>query len=316
MPIWFYAYIVYWLDRFEREPVRLLVGIFLWGAFVATIGAAVLEVLFTAGVLAVTGSESLSELINDAVFAPIVEESLKGIAVLIVAWVFRPEFDSLLDGIVYAGIVAFGFAAMEDVFYLFSGYQEQGWSDLFGLFFLRIILTGWNHAAFTAFTGMGIAIARLNTNLLIRLAAPVAGWALAVILHGTFNGLLSTQNGAGVLLALCISWVGWLAVFAIVIWAIAGETRSRPHIPAGRGGTRHPFARPIPHRHFRARGDAHAFCRVGLGAFLGNPSLLSTLRGTCTKKGTLQKYGQERGNAVEIERLRAELSQLASVARA
>ena len=35
VPMWFYAYIVYWLDRFEREPIRLLIGVFLWGAFVS-----------------------------------------------------------------------------------------------------------------------------------------------------------------------------------------------------------------------------------------------------------------------------------------
>ena len=46
--------------------------------------------------------------------APIIEESLKGLAVLLVFLLFRKEFDSILDGIVYAAITALGFAATEN----------------------------------------------------------------------------------------------------------------------------------------------------------------------------------------------------------
>ncbi|MBI4670495.1 MAG: PrsW family intramembrane metalloprotease, partial [Chloroflexi bacterium] len=184
VPAWLYAYIVYWFDRFEREPKKLLFVVFLWGAFVATIGAVIAEWILGESVLALTQDESLADLATTSFFAPLVEESLKGIAILLVAWVFRSEFDTLLDGIVYAGIVALGFAATENVFYLFGGYDEKGWGFFFALFFLRVILTGWNHAAFTAFTGIGIAYARLNKNVLIRVGAPFAGWTLAVVLHG------------------------------------------------------------------------------------------------------------------------------------
>src|SRR5438552_421248 len=125
IPMWFYAYIVYWLDRFEREPKRLLFVVFWWGALVATIGAIFAEFIIGAGLLAITHNQSLTDLAGGAIFAPIVEESLKGVAVLLVAIVFHNEFDSLLDGIVYAGIVALGFAATEDVIYLIGGYQEK-----------------------------------------------------------------------------------------------------------------------------------------------------------------------------------------------
>lgn len=315
IPMWLYAYIVYWLDRFEREPKKLLVVVFLWGALVATIGAAIAEYLFSEAFLAVTQNESIAELANAAFFAPVIEESLKGIAILMVAFVFRNEFDSILDGIVYAGIVALGFAATEDVFYLYSGYAEQGWGYLFGLFFLRVILTGWNHAMFTAFIGIGIAVARLNKNVLIKIFAPIGGWLCAVILHGTYNGLLSTASGVA-LLAFCISWIGWLAIFAIILWAIRLErARAKKFLQDEvERGTLTPAQ-------FRIATSALAPTFTRLGA-LGSGHFWDTRRfyqvcgELAQKKEQLEKFGDERGNAKQVETLRAELAKLAMVARA
>lgn len=316
VPMWCYAYIVYWLDRFEREPKKLLLVVFLWGAFVATIGAAIAEYALGAGLLAITQNQPLTDLAGDAIFAPLVEESLKGIAILIVAFVFRSEFDSILDGIVYGAIVALGFAALEDVFYLYSGYADHGWGYFFGLFFLRVILTGWNHAAFTAFTGIGIAVARLNKNVIVKILAPIGGWACAVILHGTFNGLLSTATGAGVLLALCTSWVGWLAVFAIILWAIAGErTRARRFLQeeVERG-----VMTPAQYR-IATSALAPTFTRLGAlgsGHFWDTRRFYQVCGELAQKKEQLEKFGEERGNAATVEKLRTELARLAMVARA
>ncbi len=314
--MWLYAYIVYWFDRFEREPKKLLVVVFLWGAFVATLGAIVAEFILGVGLLALTGDEPLTELAGAAIFAPLVEESLKGIAILIVAFVFRNEFDSILDGIVYAGIVALGFAATEDVLYLFSAYLEKGWGALFALYFVRVILTGWNHAAFTAFIGIGIAIARLNKNVVVKIFAPILGWAIAVILHGTFNGLLSTENDTAVLLAFCISWIGWLFIFAIIVWAIRlDRARAKKFLAeeVERG--------ILSPAQFRVATAALAPTFMRLGA-LGSGHYWDTRRfyqvcgELAQKKEQLEKFGDERGNAATIEKLRAEMQKLAMVARA
>lgn len=311
IPLWFYSYIVYWLDRFEREPIKLLVGVFLWGALVATIAAAIAEVMFGAGVLAITGNKTLSEWANDAFFAPLVEESLKGIAVLLVALVFRSEFDSVLDGIVYAGIVALGFAATEDVFYLFGGYDEKGWGFMFSLFFLRVVLTGWNHAAFTAFTGIGIAVARLNKNVALKFVAPVVGWSIAVTLHGTFNGLLSTQSGAGAILALCLSWLNWLVVASIIIWAITRErARARKFLL---GEVQNGVMSANQYR-VATSAIAPTFARLGAlgsGHFWDTRRFYQLCGELAQKKEQLEKFGDERGNAAAVEKLRGELASLA-----
>lgn len=224
LPAFFYCFVLYWLDRYEKEPFWLISGVFLWGAFIATIGAIIVSLIFQVGVLLLTSSEALADVSGSVIIAPLVEESLKGMAVLIVFLLFRSEFDSVLDGIVYAGIVALGFAATENVLYLFfSGYEESGWEGLFTLFVLRVILGAWGHAFYTSFIGIGLATARLNQGL--RFVAPFVGWVLAVLAHALHNGLavFIASSLGGIIALLLIDWSGWLLMFGIIAWAIFRE---------------------------------------------------------------------------------------------
>ncbi len=230
LPALVYAWVVYWMDRYEKEPLHLLGGVFLWGAIVATIGALIASLFLQVGIIALTGSEVLAELAGGSVIAPVVEESLKGLAVLLVFLVFRKEFDTVLDGIVYASITALGFAATENVLYLyFMGYQDGGVEGMMLLFFLRVVLGGWNHAVYTSFIGIGLALARLHPGALVKVAAPVGGWFIGVTLHGIHNTmavLLGATIGLGGLAAtLLVDWVSWLVMFGIIIWAIVREKR-------------------------------------------------------------------------------------------
>jgi RsiW-degrading membrane proteinase PrsW (M82 family) len=130
VPMLFFAWVLYWLDRFEKEPKILLGGVFIWGALVAAGMAFVVNTLFGMGVYFFTGSEIATELATGSLVAPPVEETLKGLAILLVFFLFRREFDSILDGIVYAGIAALGFAATENAYYIYNfGYLEGGFGE-------------------------------------------------------------------------------------------------------------------------------------------------------------------------------------------
>ena len=61
IPAFGYAWIVYWIDHYEREPKRLLVGAFLWCGIVAVIGALILSLVFEAGIYFITNDESLAD---------------------------------------------------------------------------------------------------------------------------------------------------------------------------------------------------------------------------------------------------------------
>src|SRR5512146_3156071 len=178
VPTFFMAAIVYWLDRYEKEPLVLLGAAFFWGAVVAAGGAFVLNTIFGLGIYAVTGSGDVADQATASLVAPFVEEGMMGLAVLLVFLFFRTEFDSILDGIIYASIAALGFAATENVLYIYGhGYLDGGWSGLWQLVIVRDVVVAWQHPFFTAFTGIGLAIARMNRNMLVKIIAVPLGYA-------------------------------------------------------------------------------------------------------------------------------------------
>jgi RsiW-degrading membrane proteinase PrsW (M82 family) len=189
-----FAYILFWLDRYEKEPLLLLGGVFLWGAIVAAGSAFIINTTLGIGVFMFTGSDYATDFATGSIIAPLVEETLKGLAVLIVFLIFKREFDSVLDGIIYAGVAALGFAATENTYYIYTyGYLESGWSGLGFLTFIRIILVGWQHPFYTAFFGIGLAMARMNRNWAVKILAPLLGLAVAMFTHA-FHSAASSRN--------------------------------------------------------------------------------------------------------------------------
>jgi RsiW-degrading membrane proteinase PrsW (M82 family) len=227
IPALFYAGIIFWLDRYEKEPKRLILGSFIWGAVIAAGAAYILNTIFGVGVYIITGDEAITEIATSSLSAPFVEEILKGFAVLIVFLFFRNELDSTLDGIVYAAITALGFAATENMLYIYQwGYLEDGWEGLWMIFFLRVILNAWGHASYTAFTGIGFAAARFTKHTVVKIVAPLAGLSAAIFVHFLHNTfLVFVESLGGMVLVYLSDWLGWLFILAIIIWAIRQERK-------------------------------------------------------------------------------------------
>ncbi len=227
VPMLVFAYLVYWIDRYEKEPVALLGGVFLWGAIIAAGAAFIINSVIGLGIYFFTGSQAFTQLSTADAIAPVIEETLKGMAVLFVFLFFRREFDSILDGIVYATITAIGFAASENVYYIFTyGFQQNGLNGILYMFFVRVILVGWQHPFYTAFTGIGLAVARLNRTTSIKIIAPIIGWAVAIFTHSMHNVLSTAFQGMQSLaIGLVFDWSGWVAMIVFVIWALYREQK-------------------------------------------------------------------------------------------
>jgi RsiW-degrading membrane proteinase PrsW (M82 family) len=222
VPMFIFAWFVYWLDRYEKEPALLLGGVFIWGAVVASGAAFLINTVLGLGIYLATGSQGAAEFSTGSFIAPIVEESLKGFTVLLVFLVFRHEFDSVLDGMIYAAIAALGFAATENAYYIYTlGFQQNGYAGLFGMVFIRVILVGWQHPFYTTFTGIGLAIARLNRNILLKLTAPILGWFGAVFTHSFHNTIASIISGPSALVVgAFFDWSGWMIMFIFALWML------------------------------------------------------------------------------------------------
>lgn len=313
-PMLFFAYLVYWTDRYEKEPKLLLGGVFFWGAIVAAGGAFIVNTMLGLGVYMFTASEQLTDITTGALIAPVVEEILKGLAVLTVFLIFRREFDSILDGIVYAAIAAMGFAATENTYYIYSyGYQEGGFTGIILLVFVRVILVGWQHPFYTAFTGIGLAAARLSRNTLVKIAAPLIGLSLAMTTHG-FHNLLATILPGGLeslAFGTFLDWTGWIFMFLFVMWAVYRDqcsiaTHLREEVALG----------IISPAHYKVACSAWQQNIASLGA-LFNGRYRATSRfyqlaaELAHKKQQLATLGEEGGNTAIIERLRAEMTRLA-----
>ena len=195
-----------WLDRVEPEPRASKIHAVLWGAAVAGFISGVVNSLVALG-----AGEDWAAVVS----APLIEELTKGLGVY---WALRRrEVDGIMDGIVYAGWVALGFAVIEDVLY-FAGAAEQG--ILTQVFILRAILTPFAHPLFTSWTGLaiGLAVARRQSVL----ANAFWGFGLAVASHAAWNGSLTfaaqTGNeGAIAIAALCFVALFIAAVVAVVL---------------------------------------------------------------------------------------------------
>jgi RsiW-degrading membrane proteinase PrsW (M82 family) len=227
LPMLFFAYIVYWTDRYEKEPVLLLGGVFIWGAVIAAGAAFIVNTFLGLGIYLFSGSQAFTELSTADAVAPFIEETLKGMACLLVFLFFRREFDSILDGIVYAAITAIGFAATENVYYLYTyGFHENGVGGILYMFFVRVILVGWQHPFYTAFIGIGLAVARLSRNTSIKLIAPLVGWGIAVLTHSLHNTISTVFQGIqSVTIGMIFDWSGWIAMIMFVVWALYREQK-------------------------------------------------------------------------------------------
>ncbi|MEZ5195501.1 MAG: PrsW family glutamic-type intramembrane protease [Bacteroidales bacterium] len=120
-PIFIILFYVYIRDKYEREPIGLLIK-----AFFSPL--TVIPILFI-GSFIESFEANFSGLFAAAYRAFIVaafnEEFFKFIALYLLIWK-SSEFDEKFDGIVYAVFISLGFAAVENVMYVYQyGHETE-----------------------------------------------------------------------------------------------------------------------------------------------------------------------------------------------
>ena len=317
VPMFLFAAFVNWLDRYEKEPKLLLGAAFIWGVVIAGGGAYILNTLVGISVYTITGSVSAADFSTTSIAAPIIEEALKGLAVLVVFLLFRNEFDSVLDGIVYGAIVAMGFAAIENVLYIYrNGFQGGGWEGFWTLVFIRVVLVGWMHPFFTAFTGIGLAVARTSRNILVKIIAVPAGYVVAVLTHSFHNTFSSVIGGAGgFFLGILADYIGYAFMIAFIIWIISRERNilKLQLVEEVNNGLLSQKQYNTAISFFQAGVHLNALTS---GVFRPTSRFYQVLGELAHKKEQLARVGEEKNNSQIIEKLRQELVQLAPLAKA
>lgn len=200
-----------WFDRLEPEPWQERVHAVLWGATVAVLGASLVNGLVF---------ELFGEVAGAVVSAPIMEEVLKGAGVLYA--VRRRMIDSVTDGVVYAGWIAAGFAAVENVEYFISAADD---GMLLEVVILRGVLSPFLHPLFTLWIGVMVGLAVVRGRHPALWALP--GLGVAVALHALWNGATMLLAGPAWLLAVLVV-LGTLGLFLVTAAVlVVGRLRQR-----------------------------------------------------------------------------------------
>ncbi len=184
-----------WLDRWEPEPPRLLLFAWLWGGVAVVIS--LLTSLFDSDFF-----------VSTVMRAPIVEEFAKGLFLFIMATgVRRRELNTLIDCLVYAGLVGASFGFIENVLYLARG------EDIYNTIGVAIVrlATPFLHSLFTSMTAIGLYIGLRRPGRYAWLGFMGLGYVGAVVLHMIWNA-----TGLGTHFLLFVPLFGAAVVLAIV----------------------------------------------------------------------------------------------------
>jgi protease PrsW len=211
LPTIAYTLVIWWLDRYEKEPLPLLLVSFVWGS-VPAVGLVLLsELVFRASAVDLFLGPGVTRWALTAV----VEEVAKALALCALFVWARNEIDGPLDGIVYGALIGFGFSMSENALYaLFGGVSLEQ------TFWLRGVLFGCNHAFFSGLVGLAFGAARIARGRM-RLLVLGGGLLLAIMFHGLHNALADTTfaglliawlvNAGGVVVLLLVAALAWRA---------------------------------------------------------------------------------------------------------
>jgi protease PrsW len=221
--------LIYFLDLYEHEPIPLVIASLVWGAVAAT----TLAGLANAGwglVVAELGGPAFASRWTAALTAPFVEETLKGLGVVLIYLIARDEFDDMMDGFVYGAVCGLGFAVVEDVIY-FMGVFGGSTAGVLRGFFVRVVASGiYSHVLYTGLVGMGIGyfVSRREVRTVGRRLAVLAGLCgLAVLGHLVWNApwldLFPAQPWTGnewlmIPVATAVKGVPLLAFVLLALW--------------------------------------------------------------------------------------------------
>lgn len=202
---------IYHMDKKEKEPIRLLWKLFLWGIAVI-FPVVILENIidFFVKLVTIEGSAGYA-ILEGFLVAAFTEECGKYFFLNRKTWMSE-YFDCMFDGIVYAVFVSMGFAALENVAYVMG--------DGLSVAIMRMFTSVPGHACFAVFMGYYYSKARLAINRGdVELCKKYKRLALLVpiLIHGTYDALIMTDSevaGDGVSI---IGWLIWI-VFVIVLF--------------------------------------------------------------------------------------------------
>jgi len=183
-PILAIALFIYYKDKHEKEPIKILLLAFGLGVFSA------LPIIFVENYLTRKGASIFISIYQNAawdafVVAALTEEFFKFLLLMLVIWPNK-NFNEKFDGIVYATMVSLGFAALENILYVKSGGIDVG--------VLRAFTAVPLHAVCGISMGFFIGFAKFSKSKKNKILLIITGLIVAILIHGVYNFIIMSRN--------------------------------------------------------------------------------------------------------------------------
>ena len=171
----FLTWFFYVKDKYEREPKKLIMLTYALG-MLSVVPAFFLELF---GELSLPCDGLITSLVEVFIVIALTEEFMKFCAVRILAY-RSPDFNEVMDGIVYCSVAALGFATVENIVYVLKYGLTTG--------VMRAVLSVPGHALWGGIMGYQVGLAkfrRANENMRM-----VLGLSEAAFLHGLYDFII------------------------------------------------------------------------------------------------------------------------------
>lgn len=188
-PVFIIILYIYFKDKFEKEPIGFLFKNFLLGVTLSILITTILGGVASKLIPLINETSVFEQFLKAFIVVALVEEFSKYVIVRYYSQRSK-EFNEPFDGIVYAVMVSMGFAALENVLYVFQYGVSTG--------ITRAFTAVPAHATFAIIMGYFMGKAKFSKN---RIGLNLLGLICATLFHGAYDFFLFINFIPGI-------WIG------------------------------------------------------------------------------------------------------------
>lgn len=212
VPMSLYLWLIWLMDRYDREPFGLVALNFLWGA----VGAIILSLIFSILLSRTTGAGAF---MSTVAVAPFVEEIMKGVFLF---WTSRSRhFDNITDGVVYGVAIGLGFGMTENFLYFLGASTAEEWMFLV---IIRSLFSAVMHGMATGVLGAFIGLTAFQHRSKAWVLRPF-GLLLAMLMHAFWNFSVSIDSPAATGLGLFFIVLSLVVILILFQVSLRAEQR-------------------------------------------------------------------------------------------
>ncbi|WP_328813578.1 PrsW family intramembrane metalloprotease [Rhodococcus sp. NBC_00297] len=220
------------VDRYERQPLTLVIVAFVWGATAATFAIAVSANGTLGSLYAKIFGQVWAQDWHAGLSAPFVEESAKGVGIVVLLALAPRLVRTAVDGLLLGAFIGLGFQTSEDLLYSVAGatkgfgaHQTDGLAHSIGL---RVFSDILSHPLFTALFCAGVIYLIGTPAQPRRIIRGLALIVAPVLIHGIWDSMiaLSGGDGIGVIVVIIGDFVfAFTALSIAFVWAHPREAQ-------------------------------------------------------------------------------------------